>query len=58
MTLIGLKYYHALSLARLERWREDPQFRSDDEGITPEQLERGDTLGHSKPVMINLFGVD
>jgi hypothetical protein len=56
--LIGLKYYHALSLARVERWREDPQFRSDDEGITPEQLERGDTLGHSKPVMINLFGVD
>jgi len=50
--------YHALSLARIERWREDPQFRSDDEGITPEQLERGDTLGHSKPVMINLFGVD
>lgn len=50
--------YHALSLARVERWREDPQFRSEDEGITPEQLERGDTLGHSKPVMINLFGVD
>lgn len=50
--------YHALSLARIDRWREDPQFREDQNGITPEELERGNVVGHSKPVMINLFGVD
>lgn len=50
--------YWGLSLARIDRWREDPQFRQENSYATLEQIEHSPVMGSSKPIPINLFGED